>query len=143
VRRVTLVGERWARAGATFLNEQPCEVADACPVAKACQNLPWDREFRVVNVRGVHHGVCVVHEQGAHVVEVEEVPLRASLEVSKTRGTAARWTPPVCHIRGCVNWDRCFPHGPQAGREYTLARVEGRLDCPMGYELVGVEFRER
>lgn len=142
MRRVTVVGERWARVGARFLNEQPCEVAATCPVAKACQTLPWDREFHVVGVRGVHHGACVVHEGGAHVVEVEETPLRASLDVAKTRGTAARWTPPVCHIRACPNWDLCFPHGPRAGAEYALSRVDGKLDCPMGYDLVGVELRE-
>lgn len=140
--RVTLVGERLARVGAAFLNEKPCEVASACPVAKACQNLPWDRNFRVAKVRAVRHDVCKVHEEGVRVVEVEEVPLVASLEASKTRGTLAHWSPPVCHIRGCPNWDRCFPHGLKPGGQYELARVEGRLQCPMGYSLVGVELRE-
>lgn len=142
MRRVTLVGERWARPGVRFLNAQPCEVAGACPVAKACQNLPWDREFEVVSTRNVHHDVCVVHDGGVRVVEVAEAPLRASLESSKTRGTAARWTPPVCHIRGCPNWDLCFPHGLQSGGEYLLERVEGPLACPMGYHLVGVVLGE-
>jgi uncharacterized protein len=142
MRRVTVVGERWARPGARFYNEQPCEVAEACPVAKACQNLPYGREYDVVAVRPVHHASCVVHEAGARVVEVVEAPLRATLDRSKTRGTAARWSPPVCHIRGCANWDRCFPHGVEAGREYVLERVEEALKCPMGHQLVGVQLRE-
>lgn len=143
MRRVTLVGERWARPGARFLNEQPCEAAGRCPVAKACQNLPWGRAFDVVAVRPVHHDSCLVHEGGVRVVEVEDAPLMASMDVSKTRGTAAKWIPPICHQRGCANWDRCFPDGLVAGQEYVLERVEQRLTCPMGYTLVGVRLQER
>lgn len=140
--RVTLIGEHLARVGARFLNERPCEAAPTCPVARACQNLVWDRPFVVTAVRNVHHDVCKVHEDGVRVVEVEEAPLVASLEASKTRGTMARWNPPVCHIRGCPNWDRCFSHGLRAGEEYELAQVESKLECPMGYSLVGVVLKE-
>ncbi len=138
MRRVTVVGRSWARAGQRFLNEQPCEVAGSCPIAKACQNLEWDREYEVVSVRPLQHGVCGVHDGGAQVVEVEDVPLAASLERAKTRGTMVRWAPPVCRFRGCGNWDRCFPRGLTAGQEYALDGVEAGLDCPMGYDLVGV-----
>lgn len=140
--RITLIGEHQARVGARFLNDRPCEVASECPVAKACQNLAWDHPYVVTGVRPVHHDVCKVHENGVRVVEVEELPLLASLEVGKTRGTMARWAPPVCHIRACPNWDRCFPHGLVSGAEYELVQVDRRLDCPMGYELVGVVVRE-
>lgn len=142
VSRVTLVGEALARAGHKFINDRPCEVASTCPVAKACQNLPWGRSFEVTRIRTVHHDVCTVHEGGVRVVEVDELPIMASLEASKTRGTMAHWSPPVCHIRGCPNWDRCFPLGLTPGGEYELAAVEGKLACPMGYHLVGVVLRE-
>lgn len=141
MRKVTLVGERWARVGIEFLNAERCEAAGACPVARACQNLEWDREYRVASVRSIHHDVCVVHEEGVRVAEVEELPFVASLEAVKTRGTAVRWNPPVCHIRGCPNWDRCFPHGPKPGSEYALEKIEGPLECPMGHSLVGVTLR--
>lgn len=142
VKRVTVVGEKWARVGARFLNDHPCEAARGCPIAQACQNLPWNRPFVVTAVRGVHHDVCTLHEGGVRVVEVEELPLAASLEVSKTRGTAAHWMPPVCHMRGCPNWDRCFSPSLVPGRDYELERVEGPLQCPMGYALVGVVLRD-
>lgn len=143
MRKVTVVGQRWAKVGARFANTQPCEVAPTCPIAKACQNLPWEKEFQVVSVRPVVHRVCIVHEGGAQAVDVEQLPYEASLDVSKTRGTAAHWSPPVCRFRGCPNWDRCFPMGPKAGREYILARVGERLVCPMGYNLVPVTLQEK
>ena len=141
--RVTVVGQAWARPGARFFNEQPCEAAPSCPVARACQTLPFGRRFEVTQVRPVRHGVCTVHEGGGHVVEVEPLPVEASLDVAKTRGTMASWSPPVCHHRGCPHWSRCFPPDGDAGRDYLLDEVGPPLACPMGYALVAVRLRAR
>ena len=140
--KVTLVGSAWARKGARFFNAESCEVAVTCPVAKACQGLAWNRSYEVVDVRPIRHNVCAVHEGGVQAVAVKERPIEASLEASKTRGTAVRWSPPICRFRGCANWDRCFPRGPAPGHEYVLEKTEGRLECPMGYDLVAVVLRD-
>lgn len=134
--RVTVVGERWARPGVQFVTLRPCEVAATCPVAKPCQSLEWGRPHRVLSVRSVRHDVCKVHEGGVRVAEVEPLPYEASLEATKMRGTSVRWRPPVCHIRACPNWDRCFPLGLEPGREMRVLREGDRLTCPMGHALV-------
>lgn len=140
MRKVTLVGAAWAKPGTAFLNQAPCEVAASCPVAKACQNLVLDRPYRVVEARPIQHDVCTVHEGGVRAAVVERIPIQASLDESKTRGTMARWTSPLCHVRGCPNWDRCFPRGLTPGSDLELHKVGSKMTCPMGYNLVEVEF---
>jgi uncharacterized protein (UPF0179 family) len=138
---LTVVGESFARAGLVFRAHGPCEVASSCPIAKVCQTHQWGQEYRITQVRGVHHDVCKVFEGGARVVEVELVDPVASFPESKLKGSLAAWDAPVCHVRGCPNWDTCFNPAMVGGRRYDVSRTHERLECPMGYALRRVTAR--
>lgn len=132
---LTIVSETWARPGGTYHVGVACEVAADCPVSKLCQNQQPGRRYRVVKVRPAHHSVCSVFEGGARVVEVEPMPVVASMPAARLKGTMAVWEAPVCTKRWCPNWDTCFNPAMETGRKYAVASEPVRMDCPMGHDL--------
>lgn len=141
--RVSLLGSRLAHVGGEFVFLSPCQVAGTCPVARTCQNLDVGHAYRVVAKRPIHHDSCTEHEGGVDAVEVQQLPVVASLDAGKLRGTLARWTPPRCDVRGCPNWSTCFNPAMKADQEYRIEKTLGRLQCPLGYKLERVEVQAK
>jgi uncharacterized protein (UPF0179 family) len=138
---LTVVGETFARTGATFRFRARCDEAAACPISRVCQNLELNETYRVVAVRPKHHDVCTVHEGGVRVVEVEKVDPVASFPMAKLKGTMAAWEPPVCDLRLCRNWETCFNPAMRRDGRYEIIGAVQRMDCPMGYELCRATVR--
>ena len=131
-----------ARPGTEFVFAHACEVAGRCPVAQTCQNLELGRRYRVVGVRPVHHDTCTEHEGGVRAVDVEVLPIDASLDAARLRGTLVKWTPPYCVQRGCPNWDTCFNPAMRSGADYRVDATLEKLSCPMGYDLHRIRVSE-
>jgi uncharacterized protein len=143
VAKVSLLGSQLAKVGSSFVFLSPCQVAGTCPVARTCQNLEVGHAYRVLSKRPIHHDVCTEHEGGVDAVEVEALPVVASLEISKLKGTLAKWAPLKCGLRGCVNWSTCFNPAMKAEQEYRIEKTLGTMTCPMGYRLERVQVQAR
>lgn len=76
--KVTLVGKNQARVGYTFFYVGVAPECKECKLHSLCHALREGWTYEVVKVRGVTH-TCPVHEEGASVVEVKELPLRLAI----------------------------------------------------------------
>jgi len=76
--KVTLIGKSQARMGYTFLYAGDAPECKECKLYRLCHTLREGWTYEVVRVRGVTH-TCPVHEDGASVVEVKELPLKLAI----------------------------------------------------------------
>ncbi len=141
MKRVTLIGDRIAKANATFvfLGAQPeCR---ECRLKSACLQLDKGRLYRIVGVRETHHeDGCKYHENGVRVVEVEAAPVSVSLRKALAmEGSVIEYSRPICFNHECENYDLCHPLGIQSPTRVKIAQVSESLSCPLGYDLVGAE----
>lgn len=141
MKRVTLIGDRIAKADATFvfLGAQPeCR---ECRLKSACLQLDTGRLYRIVGVRETHHeDGCRYHENGVRVVEVETAPVFVSLRKAVAmEGSILEYSRPICSNYECENYDLCHPLGVQAQARVQVQQVSESLACPLDYDLVKAE----
>jgi hypothetical protein len=132
---VTLVGEKQAKEGRTFVFLGPLGECRDCKLKTVCFNLEEGRTYTIMAVRNVHHD-CKIHESGVRVVEVEKAPIRAAVFTRNAlEGTSVVWEQKDCINIGCPNFYLCGPRGIKAGEKYRVVKVLGILDCPDGVPL--------
>ena len=134
--KLTLVPTSSARGQRfRFLGPNRGDECKGCPYTRICFGLEPGRSYEVRALRAVTHP-CGLHDDGkVRVAEVEEVPVRTSLETRLLRGTAAAWNPIPCGRPACPSWSLCHPVGPAAGAHYQIVGEEGALPCPAGFTL--------
>ena len=129
--KITIVGSKQAREGFTFIHRGPAEKCVECEFRKVCsENLDVNRVYEVVGVRK-RQLICTIHEDGARVVEVREVPVRTTIP----RREAFEGATFTCKSRGCEradceNYDLCHPLGLEPGDICKVVEVAGKMDCP-------------
>jgi uncharacterized protein (UPF0179 family) len=132
---VTLVGEKQAKEGRTFVFLGPLGECRDCRLKTVCFNLEEGRTYTITAVRNVHHD-CKIHESGVRVVEVEKAPIRASVYPRNAlEGTSVVWEQKDCPNIGCQHFLLCGPRGMKAGEKYRVVKVLGLLECPDGVQL--------
>jgi hypothetical protein len=132
---VTLVGEKQAKEGRTFVFLGPLGECRDCRLKTVCFNLEEGRTYAITAVRNVHHD-CKIHESGVRVVEVEKAPIRASVYPRNAlEGTTVVWEQKDCPNIGCPNFLLCGPRGMKPGEKYRVVKVLGFLECPDGVQL--------
>lgn len=133
---VTVVGELQCRKGFEFVFGGPLAECRECKVRNVCFHLDENRQYRVTDVRKVHHE-CKVHEGGVRVVEVERVPTKAALPArSALEGSILTFEGSDCDSVGCQYYRLCRPAGPSDGMKFKVLSVEpGEVRCPRGRSL--------
>lgn len=128
--RITIVGNKQAREGFTFIHRGPAEKCVECRFRKVClENLEINRVYEVVGVRERQLS-CSIHEDGAQVVEVQEasakttIPRRGAFE-----GATFTYKPRRCEKADCENYELCHPLGLQLGDRCKVVEVTGKIDC--------------
>jgi hypothetical protein len=138
---VTVVGEQQCRKGFEFVYTGPLSECRDCKVRNVCFHLEEGRQYRVTEIRDVHHE-CKVHEGGVRVVEVERIPTRAALKASSAiEGSIVSFQESDCRLIGCPSFRLCHPLGLSEGAHIRIASVEsGEVSCPLGLRLKIVQL---
>lgn len=140
--KVTLIGKHQARVGYTFLYAGEAPDCEGCKLQSLCHTLREGWTYEIVKVRGVTHK-CPIHEDGATVVEVKELPLHLAIPrkeaiegaIITVEGRECTSPPPlppgderylVC----------CNPYLKDA--RVRIAKVLGPIDCGVKEKLVEV-----
>lgn len=133
--QITLVGERQAQVGREFVYRGPQPECGPCRVRGACLNQDLGKRYRVVRARDVAHP-CLLNEERARVVEVEDAPPRASVPTRMAvEGALVAYEKIVCANASCPNYRLCHPIGIGPGMKIKVREVGEELDCPLGYSL--------
>lgn len=83
VAKITVIGNRLAKAGNTFyfLGEQ--EECKKCKIRGTCLNLDAGRKYEVVSVRNSTLLNCALHDGGVLAVNVKNAPIEAYIDSKK------------------------------------------------------------
>ncbi len=136
---ITLVGQKQARKGFTFLNEGSLKECETCSLLKVCvAKLESGRIYVVTEVREKIFP-CPIHEEGVQVVEVIEPDIEAVIEhrVAFPCSTIT-FQPQPCQEASCPQYGSCVPAGIKAGDKCKIVEVKEPVVCPLHLRLVSV-----
>lgn len=134
---ITLVGQRQARRGFSFLNEGSLKECESCSLLKVCvAKLEAGRVYVVVDVRDKIFP-CPIHEEGVQVVEVVEPNIEANIEhrIAFPCGIIT-FQPQTCKESSCRYYGSCIPQGVKAGDKCKVVEVKEQVVCPLNLRLV-------
>lgn len=136
--QVTLIGDKLAREGESFVFLGPGPACGDCRLQGPCLNLEPGHRYRVSKVRDVHHpDGCAYHEGGVRAVEVEPVSTDTSLPSRlAVEGSRVAYKRPVCSNHACAHFARCHPLGLPDATKVRIRSLGSKLRCPIGYDLV-------
>ncbi len=139
--RVTLIGDRIARPGSTFVFMGPQPECRECKLKSACLQLDKGGLYEIVKSRDIHHeGGCRYHEDGVRVVEVQAALLLASVKTMLAiKGSIVEYTNLICSNHECENFYRCHPNGLERSMKVRIVDISNTLTCPLGYDLTEVQ----
>lgn len=139
---ITLIGVRQAKKGLKFVHQMLSEKCVGCQLYRVCiENLEQGRVYEIVSLRD-RKFPCVLHDEEVRVVEVVEsdiisaVPQKLALE-----GAIITFYAQNCENQNCGFKTLCKPIGLFDGDKCQIVKVEDRIECPLGYELVKVLLR--
>jgi uncharacterized protein (UPF0179 family) len=129
-RIITIVGKKQAREGFTFLHRGKPEKCNKCRFCRVCvEKLEPNRVYEVVEVRE-QQMPCLLHEDGAQVVEVREATMRTTIPVREVfEGAVVSFNSRECKHPECRNYDLCHPVGLETGDRCKIVESMGRVEC--------------
>lgn len=136
---ITLVGQKQARIGFSFLNEEPIKDCEKCALFKVCiTNLEVGRIYSVITIRDKIFP-CKIHEEGVRVTEVIEQNVEANIEnrLAFPSGIIT-FQPQKCEEHSCINYNKCFPQGIKNGDKCKVIEIKRNFQCVSGRRLVSV-----
>ncbi|MHA1859948.1 MAG: UPF0179 family protein [Candidatus Asgardarchaeia archaeon] len=139
---ITLIGKRQAYKGYKFVYLGENEVCEDCEYRIVChKNLEVSHVYEVKEVRNMSHP-CKIHQEGVVVVEVEEAPLKTSLDSKKAiEGTVIKYKKRECDEVSCENYNLCLGFGLFEGNKYKILNVGNKIKCLKGDDLVEVTLK--
>ncbi len=139
--QITLLGKPLATSGYEFIYLGPLEDCSECKFKKVCFNLEEGSKYRVTALRSQDHDCHEFDSDTVTVVEVEKIPTSASVEKKQAmEGSRITYKEIACKNIGCENYQTCHPIGRSQGSKYTVQKIIGALDCPLGEVLVSVDL---
>jgi hypothetical protein len=140
--QVTLIGEKLAEKDKEFIYLGPNNECRNCKLKTVCFNLKPNRYYRITKVRDKRHN-CNVFENGAVVVEVQEMPIVAVIDKKLSIGTKTSLEQKNCKSIGCSYYSLCNNKLLQKDKKYKIAKIFNKnINCPLGYKLQKVELSE-
>ena len=137
---ITLLAEREARPGFSFVYLGGAPVCRSCPYRHACLTLDVGRRYTVSRVRPIQHP-CALQESTANVVEVQPAPRSAVVDARAAIGGSSieigRYD---CARLDCPNWEICAgPTLPPRQRFHIQSVQPEAAECRIGRSLRRVE----
>jgi hypothetical protein len=136
---VTLIGEQLAEEGEVFTYLGPLNECKNCKLKNVCFNLKPGRNYKITQLREKTHQ-CTVHEGKVVVVEVSELPIEAVIDKQLSEETRTKIEKQNCKNIGCDYYEICTNQAIQQGKQYTIKKVHGAIQCPLGKKLYKVEI---
>ena len=138
---VTLIGEKLAVEGKEFTYIGSNSECRNCKLKTVCFNLKPGRKYKITKIRDKQHN-CTIHEGNVVVVEVNEMPILASINKELSEGTKTKVSKKECKNIGCDSFEICTNIALQQEKTYTIKKDYGKINCPVGYELYKVELTD-
>jgi len=138
---VTLIGEHLAVEGEEFTYLGANNECRNCQLKTVCFNLKSGRKYRIIKLRDKHHE-CHVHEGDVVVVEVEELPITVAMTKEPGEGTTTTVKKKECKNIGCDFFEICTTPALQNGKNYTVKKVYGKMECPKNNVLYKVDVTD-
>lgn len=137
---VTLIGEKLAEEKLEFIYLGPQNDCRNCKLKTVCFNLKLGRRYKINNIREKRHS-CTIHEGTAAVIEVEELPIRTSIDKKLSEGANTKIEKKPCNNIGCENYEYCSIE-LQKDKNYKITKIIKEIKCPIGYELQLAELTD-
>lgn len=133
---ITLAAQPLAEKGKIFRYTGRTEECDQCGLKEICHKLKKGRRYVVVSVRKIDHP-CPVHmNDRVTVVEVEELPLEASIPQRKALEAAlVTIDDDICPMGWCENHALCTVPEDVRGKKASIREIGEALECPRGLRL--------
>jgi uncharacterized protein (UPF0179 family) len=133
---ITLIGEKQARVGFTFLNIGPLDKCKTCEYFGVCaRNLETNRVYSVTEVIEGYLP-CPVHEDGVRAVKVVETTISAAIPIrTAILDSVITFCPQECENMLCKSRELCLPLGLYDGDKCSVAELKDDIKCPFGRSL--------
>jgi uncharacterized protein (UPF0179 family) len=138
---VTLIGEQLAVEGQEFTYLGSSNECKNCQLKTVCFNLKTGRKYRITKLRDKRHE-CGIHDGEVVVVEVEELPLTVVVTKEPKEGVTTTVKKKECKNIGCDFFDICTINALQNGKNYTIKKVYGKIECPKHNTLYKVDVTD-
>jgi uncharacterized protein len=138
---VTIIGEQLAKKGTEFVYLGPLIECRNCKVKTVCFNLRPYHAYKIINIRDKKHA-CNVHDGPGVVVEVEELPIRTTIDKKLSKGSIAQLEPHRCDHVFCEYYDICTTQAIQKGRKYRIEDIFKDVNCAKKEPFVEADILE-
>ncbi|MBL7118825.1 UPF0179 family protein [Candidatus Bathyarchaeota archaeon] len=127
---ITIVGKKQAREGFIFLHKGKPKKCRDCKFCKVCmEKLEPNRVYEVIEVRE-QRMPCLLHEDGAQVVRVQEATIRTTIPAKWVfEGAVVAFQLRECEHPECENYGLCHPVGLMSGDRCKIVESNGRVTC--------------
>ncbi|MCL4343157.1 MAG: UPF0179 family protein [Candidatus Thermoplasmatota archaeon] len=135
--KVSFIGTSIAREGLEFVFAGSLQECSGCKVKNVCFSLEPGRKYRVAKVREKTNPCGVFLGDRAVAVEVEEVEehLNTRYDLSVQEGSTITTTSMKCGQLACPNLETCNLLFMREGIKAKIEKVEGKLECPAGFDM--------
>lgn len=136
---ITLIGEKLANEGESFIFYEPAEECSKCRFKPSCiDSLEEGHKYVITEVRDVEQK-CPIHEGEKVKVVVVEKGETTILTDSKGvfEGSSFEFNRKGCSNKDCDYRDMCFPEEIAKGEKCVYIKDLGKFkDCPRGNSLI-------
>ncbi|GGM71565.1 hypothetical protein GCM10007108_07100 [Thermogymnomonas acidicola] len=135
--KITLIGVDLAREGLEFTFVTPLVGCASCKIKNVCFNLEPGRNYRITKVRDKVNPCFVFNRDQVATVEVEEIQEYVNMQFGKKlqEGSTITLKSMNCDHITCPNIEVCNLVHKREGTKATIKAIEGRLECPKGYDM--------
>ena len=135
---LTVIGKTIAKPGAEFIFMGSNSSCKDCKVKTICFHLDQGTKYKIIGARDIVHD-CPQHDEGVVVVQVEEVPRDIVIPKRQAmEGTTITFEMQKCSQRGCQHYLFCHPLGMGSSQKRRIVKVQEKIDCFDGQDLVKV-----
>lgn len=142
--KISLIGLDLAKQDLEFTFVTPLVGCAECRIKNVCFNLEPGKTYRVSKVRDKVHPCTVFNHDKVATVEVEEVDEKVNLQYGRRvqEGSKVTLKSMKCDHYTCPHIETCNLMHKREGVKATISKLEGKLDCPKGYDMrsVSVNF---
>lgn len=135
--KISLIGIDLAREGLEFTFVGPLVGCAECRIKNVCFNLDPGRSYKVLKVREKENPCFVFNQDKVATVELEELPETAHMQYGKKlqEGSSVTLKSMNCDHLSCPNIEKCNLIHMREGTRGVINKVEGKLECPKGYDM--------
>lgn len=135
--KISLIGVDLAQEGLEFTFTGPLVGCGECRIKNVCFNLDPGKSYRILKVREKENPCFVFNKDKVATVEIEEIPEVAHMQYGKKiqEGSSVTLSSMKCDQTTCPNIEKCNIVHMREGTRAVINKVDGKLDCPKGYDM--------